>query len=397
MQDQPTPTTTHRLQFTGSGSEYFRIWIVNILLTVCTLYIYSAWAKVRSRRYFYGNTVLDGSSFEYHAKGKQLLLGSLIGLGLVGLIAFGEIISPALVVAGYVVLSLLAPWAICRSKAFNARMSSYRNVRFGFSGQAWPFYKYLLLFPLIPLFIAAAIGGAMYFFSQGLESPMSLDNGGLAFALIPVTLFSVYAMLPWLFGKINAYTINKSEFGTAPFSTSITAGKYARIYYKAAFLSVGLFVLIAGVIFGVTYTTKKMGLLDSIDVSEPDSAVVFIMMGMMYTLMIPVFTLVKAYIQTRTRNYQFNNTILDGKFTLSSDVTIRKLWWLELTNLLMVLFSLGLAYPWAAVRKARFMVNHTQVTSSHNADQFVSHIGNQVSAIGDGIGDAFDMDIAAGF
>ena len=55
------------LLFTGSGEEFFGIWIINLVLSICTLGIYSAWAKVRTKRYFYGNTILAGSSFEYVA------------------------------------------------------------------------------------------------------------------------------------------------------------------------------------------------------------------------------------------------------------------------------------------------------------------------------------------
>src|SRR5216117_1580348 len=51
-------------EFTGTAAEYFRIWIVNLFFTLATLGIYSAWAKVRKRRYFYGSTRLDGDSFE---------------------------------------------------------------------------------------------------------------------------------------------------------------------------------------------------------------------------------------------------------------------------------------------------------------------------------------------
>jgi len=36
-----------RLRFTGTGGEYFRIWIVNLFLTVLTLGIYSAWTLLR--------------------------------------------------------------------------------------------------------------------------------------------------------------------------------------------------------------------------------------------------------------------------------------------------------------------------------------------------------------
>lgn len=46
-------------QFRGTAKEYFKIWIVNVLLSIVTFGIYSAWAAVRTRRYFYGNTVLS--------------------------------------------------------------------------------------------------------------------------------------------------------------------------------------------------------------------------------------------------------------------------------------------------------------------------------------------------
>ena len=44
--DAPKPTSILNFEFRGDGMEYFKIWIVNILLTIVTLGIYSAWAKV---------------------------------------------------------------------------------------------------------------------------------------------------------------------------------------------------------------------------------------------------------------------------------------------------------------------------------------------------------------
>jgi len=35
------------VEFTAGAGEYFRIWIVNLALTIVTLGVYSAWAKVR--------------------------------------------------------------------------------------------------------------------------------------------------------------------------------------------------------------------------------------------------------------------------------------------------------------------------------------------------------------
>ena len=56
------PITESRLElrFVGSGSEYFRIWIVNLLLTILTLSLYYPFAKVRRMRYFHGATEVGG-------------------------------------------------------------------------------------------------------------------------------------------------------------------------------------------------------------------------------------------------------------------------------------------------------------------------------------------------
>src|SRR6187455_1066695 len=86
-------------EFRATGGEYFRIWIVNLLLTIVTLGIYSAWAKVRRLRYFYGNTLLDGHSFEYHGRPLAILKGRLIVVGLyLGLLAVAQVL-PLLIVA----------------------------------------------------------------------------------------------------------------------------------------------------------------------------------------------------------------------------------------------------------------------------------------------------------
>ena len=53
------------------------------LLTLVTLGIYSAWAKVRKTRYFWQNTRLDGHAFDYHGDPRAILLGRIVALALV--------------------------------------------------------------------------------------------------------------------------------------------------------------------------------------------------------------------------------------------------------------------------------------------------------------------------
>src|SRR5712671_5446340 len=62
-----TALTRYRFDFTGLTGEYFRIWVVSLFLSVVTLGIYSAWGKVRKKRYLYSHTELDGTGFEFRA------------------------------------------------------------------------------------------------------------------------------------------------------------------------------------------------------------------------------------------------------------------------------------------------------------------------------------------
>ncbi|MGE5663254.1 MAG: DUF898 family protein, partial [Deltaproteobacteria bacterium] len=92
--DTPTAAIDYRLEFRGTAREYFGIWIVNMLLKIVTLGFYTAWAKVRQRRYFAGSTLLAGEPFEYLAEPGALFRGWLIavaaGVQAAAVVAAGE-------------------------------------------------------------------------------------------------------------------------------------------------------------------------------------------------------------------------------------------------------------------------------------------------------------------
>src|SRR3989442_14230021 len=130
-------------EFTGTAAEYFRIWIVNLFFTLVTLGIYSAWAKVRKRRYFYGSTRLDGDSFDYFASPKAILNGRIIALAIIAIYALAGELYPQSRYAFWAVGALAFPWLGVRALAFNSRNSAYRGLRFNFAAtpnQATPAY-----------------------------------------------------------------------------------------------------------------------------------------------------------------------------------------------------------------------------------------------------------------
>ena len=120
------------LRFTGKASEYFRIWIVNICLSVVTLGIYSAWAKVRRKRYFYGNTLLEDAAFEYLADPKAILKGRIVVVAAFAVYSLAGQINPLAGLAMALVVLGALPWLIVRASRFNAVNSAHRNVRFDF-------------------------------------------------------------------------------------------------------------------------------------------------------------------------------------------------------------------------------------------------------------------------
>ena len=100
------------LTFGGRAGEYFGIWIVNILLSILTLGIYSAWAKVRNRRYFYGHTELVGHAFDYLASPIAILKGRLIAFFILVLYIGVDYLVP-----GLGLLFILAIWLAYRFTA----------------------------------------------------------------------------------------------------------------------------------------------------------------------------------------------------------------------------------------------------------------------------------------
>src|SRR5262249_22373207 len=118
--------------FTGCGSEYFRIWVVNLLLTLVTLGVYSAWAKVRKARYFRQNTRLDGHVFDYHGRPIAILRGRLVAVVLFAAYAWAFKFSNVAGLLTVTMLCAVGPWLFLRAQQFSLGNTSFRGLRFGF-------------------------------------------------------------------------------------------------------------------------------------------------------------------------------------------------------------------------------------------------------------------------
>ena len=201
----PQAAAATALRFTGRASEYFRIWIVNLCLSVLTLGIYSAWAKVRRKRYFYGSTLLSGAAFEYLGNPIAILKGrAIIVAAFIASSVLGEVHAAAGAVL-FVGLFALLPWVIQRALQFNARNSTHRNVRLGFRGSKMDVLRVLLVAAL----------------------------------LVPLTLGLAYPL--YLFLKRRMFVENSSYGGTR-FSFSATVGDYYLAAMKLSLAFIGFLI-----------------------------------------------------------------------------------------------------------------------------------------------------------
>lgn len=99
-------------KFTGNASEYFRIWIINVSLTILTFGIYSAWAKVRNKRYFYSNTYLDNTTFEYLADPLKILKGRLMVVAVIAVYVGVTTFYPLSELVFLIAFWALLPWLV---------------------------------------------------------------------------------------------------------------------------------------------------------------------------------------------------------------------------------------------------------------------------------------------
>ena len=322
--------TTEAFSFTGSGSEFFRIWIVNIFLTIITLGIYSAWAKVRTLSYFYGNTWLQGNAFAYLASPIAILKGRLIA---VAFLIFYSVISGVMpLVGGILTLLILAllPWLISRSLRFNAINSSYRNLRFNFTG--------------------------------------SWGDAAMAFAVWPLLgLVSFGLLFPLALHRQQEFIVGKSAFGTSSFGLSVPVSRF----YKIFLVSIGI------------------GIVGALAVAAVESLLppLAVLIGLL------VYLVIFAYFRAQLFNVTYAGISLD-KHGFEPSMTTDGVAWLYFTNMLGMVCTLGLFYPWARVRTARYTAEHLNARLSGSLDQFVAAEIDRVGALGEELGEMLDLDIA---
>tara|TARA_B100001059_G_scaffold50900_1_gene44259 strand:+ start:85 stop:1422 length:1338 start_codon:yes stop_codon:yes gene_type:complete len=319
-----------KIRFTGTGEEYFGIWIVNIMLLVVTLGFYAPWAKVRNMQYFYGHTLLEDTSFQYLADPWVIFRGRMVALVAVIIWSVASTFYPVIAMGLLLIFIPLIPWIIARSLKFHAVNSAYRNIRFDFVGSYWQAAKVIYLWPILSIL------------SLGLLVPFSAQR--------------------WY-----VFLVDNLRYGRSEFHLNLTAGQVYMFFLK-----------MLGVLLGVAALSAIAQFVHGA------FSVIFIVLG---------YLLLFGYAMAGVTNLIMSATTL-ADHGFESSLGKRRIVWIFFSNSLLIMLSMGIFTPWAKVRMARYRASCTKMHIQGDLDGFVAGEAQRAGAVGLELGDAFDVGIS---
>lgn len=406
----------YSVAFSGTAKEYFGIWIVNILLSIVTLGIYSAWAKVRTKRYFAQHTSIDGRRFDYHATGGQILIGRLIVVGGYFTFNFFVLLVPDSIPFLAVGILVAIPWILNGALRFNARMTSWSGLYFKFKGNYWKSALVFLVYPIILPLLAFLIPLAVVFgllwlvfgviFRGAMNTPEVLFNPVLiVLALIAYILILSFFILSSVaafstsFREQQKYMINGHSFGTAIFKFHQSIGAFfkpaAKIILIACSVFLALVIISLFALIG-NFILNPMVLL-TVEQQLAFSPIAAFLPIIIFFLVLPVFLFgsfaIVFAINAYFRNALFAGSTLEGGCTFESTVSPWKYASIHITNFLLIIISFGLLVPYTKIRIAGYLAANTFVIGGNSFDEFVASEKEKTSALGDAYADLEGIDI----
>lgn len=333
----PGAEPREHLQHDGRFGEIFVLFLVNLLLTLITLGIYRFWGKTRIRKYVWSHTSLRGERLEYTGTGLELFLGFLFALlvfgGPIFLVYVWLFASPPrdpltlilIVAAIYLIIIPLLFFiyyvAIFAAYRYRISRTAWFGIRGGMEGSAW-IYGFL------------GLGlGILNFLSLGWTKP-------------------------WADSVVFKYRLSRTWFGSQQFTSSLEcAGMYGP--FTLAWVGALLAGLLAFALFGAAYFSDFMEMSRS---NKPPANYAEIQLAMTAAYLTPFLAyqiLVPWYKAALVRNIA--NTLSAGDVRFETRIKGKEMFALLIPNFLLLLFTLGLAYPYVVLRTARYVARHLEV------------------------------------
>lgn len=395
----PVEIEAHPVQFTGSGGEYFRVWIVNVLLGILTLGLYTPWARRRTAQYFYGHTLVAHSPLEFTAPQKRMVFGFgvLVVLTLAYQIAVntGQDTTVAVfLVAG----AALAPLMWGSAMRFRLSATRWRGLRLQFVASwrevyraSWPVFALALVWIGVTygLYALAPPGAEGAAGEQKMPEFTPAMGGLLVLGLVLSVLCAI--RMEYNYKRL---LVQQSRLGTERGRWKPQYMDFVRVWaatvgvFALGLLAVG--ALVAALVGGSLATLK--GLRGGSGLIIVALVLAFLVLG--FFLMLLASAPARAYREARMFQLMWDNIGLSQvarfKCRLSAWGFVR----LRMKNLLLTLVTLGFYRPFARVSEYRMKADSVRLHVKGGLDQVAGVlVRQQQGGVGDAMADAIGLDL----
>lgn len=374
----------HDIIFTGSGSEYFRIWIVNLVLMLLTLGLYYPWAKVRKLRYFYGNTIVAGYPLAYHADARQSFRGFLLVAVLMAVYSLAGQTSPLASGVAGLILAAIWPALFRASLQFRMANTSWRGLRMGFHGSLKDAYLVFLTPMALVIGTGALMAVVMPFLGQAL--------GHLASLLIGLAMLLMLALIgPYTWWRLKRYQHSHYTLGQLQTQFKASFGDVSRVFLQTSLLGLAALALLGGMLAAMLWRSglslRSPGTPEVWAALLGQASVLLIGFGLLTQL------LVGAFYTSRMHNLVWGRTG-NRQMRFKGHLHVGAVARVSATNIVLLGLTLGLYWPFALVAMTRLKLHAIEVISRLSPEQLMARARPaQTDAAGDFAADLIGVDV----
>lgn len=362
-----------QLAYDGRTGELLVLWIKVLLLGIVTLGIYSRfWGKTRIRRYFWNHVSLLGERFEYDGTGGELFRRFLLAL----------FILPLLIGLAYGSGILLRRLGVNSEAAHGVGVALY-------------------LAAIFFLVFVSQYGSRRYQMSRtvwhGIRGGVEGSSAGYALRAIGYTLltpFTLGLVVPWQYVGLWRYKTNHTGFGDIDFHFE-GSGRKLLGPFLVAYASVILGLIVAALVGGGVFLAVAGIPHDRADIDQAMPAIIGAVVVFYLTYL---FISIVGYLHFFVRAFAYTAEGTSfGRVHFAFPVRKRELFWFQLANLLLLIFTVGLAIPFVGQRYVRFFCNHLRIYGSQELKALTQAPGRRRPRGGEGLAQLFDSLDVGGF
>jgi uncharacterized membrane protein YjgN (DUF898 family) len=388
------------LAFTGSGGEFFRVWIVNFLLSIVTLGFYTPFARRRTAQYFYGHTLVADSPLEFTAQQRKMVFGFLLLVGIY--LAFklaAETGQDTAVSVFMLVGAALAPYFWASAMRFRLGATRWRGVRLQFAARWGEVYK--ASWPVFAMALVWIAAGAAFAALSGDQPPQGTGRAGarLLPSVSPLAWLVAAAVLVATFLLVIRLEFNYKSLLVSRAFVGAQAGRWKPVYRDF----VRIWLATAGVLLAAIAAVAALlvllfgGSMAMVAVLKGGGVVAATMIALLVLLFIFLLFLAsapaRAYREARMFQLMWNNVGVSSIARFKCDLRVWPYVLLRAKNVFLTLLTLGFYRPFALTAEYRMKVESVTLHVKGGLDQLVGQLVRQQDGLGDALADAVGLDL----